>query len=65
MRKDELFKEYAELKMSYDDLWHMKNRYKDKWEEAEAKLDRIYKDLEQFMEGIKVSSRLHQRSYTK
>jgi hypothetical protein len=39
--------------MNYDDLWHMKNRYKDKWEEAEAKLDRIYKDLEQFMEGIK------------
>jgi len=53
MRKDELFKEYAKLKMNYDDLWHMKNRYKDKWEEAEAKLDRIYKDLEQFMEGIK------------
>ena len=53
MRKDELFKEYAELKMNYDDLWHMKERYKDKWEESEAKLDRIYKDLEQFMEGIK------------
>jgi len=65
MKKADLIREFKELQEAYDDLWHMKNRYKDKWEEAEAKLDRIYKDLEQFMEGIKVSSRLHQRSYTK
>jgi len=52
MRKDELFKEYAELKMSYDDLWHMKERYKDKWLEAEAKLDEIRARMNEFAEDI-------------
>jgi len=60
MTKDKLLKEFKELQEAYDGVWHMKERYKDKynkiwdkWEKAEAKLDFIYKELEQFMEGIK------------
>jgi len=53
MTKDQMRKEREELLASYDGLWATKERYKKLWMASEEKLDGIYKDLEQFMEGIK------------
>lgn len=51
--KAEMRKQLEGLQASHDRLWVMKERYKTLWMASEEKLDCIYKDLEQFMEGIK------------